>query len=68
MIALGEYVISYAKTKNDMTLKGVPEIALRTSKNQRGHYFMSLLTGKRITTYHWEELTINEKVIMTFES
>ena len=28
---------------------------------------MYLLTGKRINTYHWEELTINDEVIMKVE-
>ena len=35
-----------------------------TINNQGGHYSMSLLTGKYINIYHWEELPINDKVII----
>ena len=54
-IAFGAYAISYTKNKNYMTLIGVPEIALKPPKDKCGHYFMSLLTDKRINVYHWDE-------------
>ena len=66
-IAFESYAIASEDNKNDRTLRGVPEIALRPSNDQVGHYFMSLLTGKHINAHHWEELPINEEVIMKVE-
>ena len=50
-----------------MTSRVVLEIALRPSIDQSKHYFMSLLTGKRINAQHWEKLPINDEVIMKVE-
>ena len=61
-----EYAISYTNTKYDITSRGLISISPRQPKYQGGHYFMSLFTGKRINAYHWEELPINNKVIINF--
>ena len=54
IIVFGAFPIAYSKNKNDITLRGVPEIALIPSNNQGGKYFMPFLTGKRIHTFHWD--------------
>ena len=48
-ISFGAYEITYVKTKNYMTSRRVTEIALIPSKNQRWHYFMSLLAVNVLT-------------------
>ena len=67
IIALGAYAIAYAKNKNDMPSRGVPQIELRPSNDQGGNYFISILTGKCINTYHWEESPINDQVTIKVE-
>ena len=67
MIAFGAYSTAYTKTKNDMKLRGLPEIGLKPSNDQGGKYFISLLTGKHINAYHWEEFPKNDEVIMEVE-
>jgi len=48
-VEFGTYVQTYKKHNNSMEPKTSGAIALRPSGNkQRGHYFLSLLTGKRI--------------------
>ena len=41
----------------------VGAIALRPSKEQGGHYFMLLATGKQLQTYIWIQLPINKQAI-----
>ena len=50
-----------------MKRRGVPAIALRKSNRKGGHYFMSLLTGKRIHSYHWKELAISDEIVERVE-
>ena len=46
-----------------MKHRSVPAIALRSSNESGGHYFMSLLSGKRIHSHNWTELPIDNDVI-----
>ena len=46
-----------------------PAIALKPSNQWGGgYYFMSLLSGKRLHTYDWEELPIRYEVISQVHS
>ena len=62
-IAFGKYVMVHAGTKNDMSPRMEPCIALRDSNNNGGYYFMSLKTRKRIHGNKWSEVPINQDVI-----
>ena len=62
-IAFGKYAMVYAGTKNNMKGRSVPAIALRPSNEWGGHFFMSLLSGKQLHAYIFEELPINSEVI-----
>ena len=46
-----------------MTSIGVPSISLIPSNDQVGQQFMSL----RINAYHWQELPINDELIVKVE-
>ena len=61
--ALGSYVKVYIGTPNITKQIIVGVIALRPVKEQGGHYFMLLDTGKQLHTYIWTELPINKQVI-----
>ena len=63
LIFFGSYAIVYTGTENNMNRRGVPSIALNESNDHGGHYFMSLYTGKRLHSYDWNELPIDEDVI-----
>ena len=52
----------YAGTTNNMNGRSVLAIALNSSNEHGGHYFMSLYSGKRIHSYEWTELPIDEDV------
>ena len=53
----------YVGTRNDMTSRSVPAIALQESNDFGGFYFMSLKTGKRIHSNKWSQLPIREDVV-----
>ena len=66
-LPFGAYAQVWIGTKNNMTERAVPGIALRASNTKGGFYFMSLYTGKRINSYVWEELPISDEVIERVE-
>ena len=53
----------YIGTKNNMKARSVPGIVLAPSNEWGGHYFMSLLSGKRVHGYTWTEVPIGADVI-----
>jgi hypothetical protein len=62
-IVHGSYAMVYIGTKNNMTRRSMPAIALSPSNMHGGHYFMSLYSGKRLHSYEWDELPIDDDVI-----
>jgi len=66
-IVYGTYAMVFIGTKNNMARRSVPAIALYASNLHGGHYFMSLYTGKRLHSYEWEELPIDNEVIARVE-
>ena len=50
-----------------MKASSVPEIALNPSNEHGGHYFMSLYSGRRLHSYEWRELPIDEDVVERVE-
>ena len=66
-IPFGAYDMVYIGTSNSMKIRSVPDVALKPSKNDSGQYFMSLYTGKRVYSYIWEELHIDNGVIQRVE-
>ena len=50
-----------------MDARSIPAIALNAFNEHGGHYFMSLYSGKRIHSYEWKELPIDEEVIARVE-
>ena len=66
-IVYGSHAMAFIGTKNNMARRSVPAIALSPSNLHRGHYFMSLCTGKRLHSYEWDELPIDEEVIARVE-
>ena len=66
-LEFGAYALVYVGTSNNMKSRGVPAIALKASNEAGGFYFMSLHTGKRIHSYIWSELPIDEDVICRVE-
>ena len=57
----------YISRSNSMKSRSVPGVALKPSNNGGGQYFMSLYTGKRVHSYIWEELPIDDGVIQRVE-
>ena len=55
-IEYGAYAMVFSGTANNMSAQGIPCIALKPSNEIGGYYFMSLLSEKRVNTYHWKEL------------
>ena len=53
----------YTGTTDEMKRRSVPGITLNESNDHGGHYFMSLYTGKRLHSYQWTELPIDDDVI-----
>ena len=47
-IPFGEYDMVYSGTRNSMKSRSVHGVALKTSKNDGGKYFMAMYTGKRV--------------------
>jgi hypothetical protein len=66
-IVHGSYAMVYVGTKNNMDRRSVPAIALSPSNMHGGHYFMSLYTRKRLHSYEWDELPIDDEVIKRVE-
>jgi hypothetical protein len=62
-ISHGSYAMVHKGTTNTMKRRSVPALALQHSNNRGGHYFMSLYTGKRLHSYNWIELPIDDEVI-----
>ena len=62
-IPFGSYAMVYIRTKNDMKRRSVPDIALNESNNHGGHYFMSLYTEKRLHSYQFTEIQIDDDLI-----
>ena len=66
-IVFGAHAMVYFGTNNRMDTRSIPAIALNASNEHGGHYFMSLYSGKRIHSYEWKELPIDEEVIARVE-
>ena len=66
-IVFGAHAMVYTGTNNKMDARSIPAIALNASNEHGGHYFMSLYSGKRIHSYEWKELPIDEEVIARVE-
>ena len=66
-IVFGAYAMVYSGTNNKLDARSVPVIALNSSNEHGGHYFMSLYSGKRIHSYEWKEIPIDEEVIQRVE-
>ena len=66
-IVFGSYAQVHLGTTNTMKHRSVPAVALRSSNESGGHYFMSLLSGKRIHSHNWTELPIDDDVIARVE-
>jgi hypothetical protein len=66
-IVYGSYALMYIGTKNDQSTRSIPGIALNPSNEHGGHYFMSLYDGKRLHSYEWKELPIDDDVISRVE-
>ena len=62
-VAFGTYALVYTGTTNTMKSRSVPSIALGPSNEWGGHYFMSLYTGKRLHSYHWKSLPMDQEAI-----
>ena len=62
-ISFGSYAVAYKGTKNNMTGRGIPAIALRESNDAGGYYFMSLETGERLHCHIWTEEPIDDYII-----
>ena len=62
-ITFGSYALVFVGTKNNMKSRSVPAIALKPSNEWGGYFFLSLITGKRIHAYAWEELPIDDDVV-----
>ena len=59
----GAYAMVYMGTKGNMKKRSVPAISLKASNEEGGYFFMSLYTGKRLHSYIWEEMPIDQETI-----
>jgi hypothetical protein len=66
-IVYGSYALVYTGTSNNMKARSIPAIVLRASNQHGRHYFMSLYSGKRIHSYEWKELPVDDDVIERVE-
>ena len=66
-IPFGSYAMAYTRTRNDMSTRSIPGIALSEANEKGGAYFMSLYTGRKIHAFGWKELPIHEDVINRVE-
>ena len=62
-LKLGVYVQLFEGTKNTQHSRSVGAVALNSSNEKRGYYFMSLRTGRNIHGFIWTELPITEELI-----
>ena len=67
-IVHGAHAMVYAGTNNKMDARCIPGVALNSSNEHGGQYFMLLYSRKRISSYRWKELPIDEDVIDRVES
>ena len=67
-IVFGSQAMVYTGTNNRLDARSVPAIALNSSNLHGGHYFMSLYSGKRIHSYEWKEVPIDDEVISRVET
>ena len=66
-IVFGSHAMVYTGTNNKLEARSVPAVALNSSNEHGGHYFMSLYSGRRIHSYEWKELPIDEDVVERVE-
>eukprot|EP00957_Ditylum_brightwellii_P206801 15350056-Ditylum_brightwellii.AAC.1 len=63
-LEFGEYVHTHESHGSDQQPRTVGAIALWPTGNEfRGHYFMSLLTGRRLICNRWTELPLPQDII-----
>ena len=62
-ISFGFHAMVFIGTDKTMKRSSAPAIALNPSNNHGGHYFMNLYTGKKLHSYHWQELPIDDETI-----
>lgn len=62
-IVFGSYAMVHLGTNNTMKPRSVPGIALGPSNEWGGQFFMSLFSGKRLHSYKYTELPIDDEVI-----
>ena len=53
MIFFGSYAMVYIGTTNTLKRRSTPSIALRGLNEDVGHFFMSIYTGKDISSNDW---------------
>ena len=64
LIECGAYVQTHEEHDNSMDSRTVGAIALQPcSSSQKGHYFMSLVTGKRLHRCRWTKLPMPQEAI-----
>jgi hypothetical protein len=62
-VQFGQYVQTHEKHNNTMTPRTNGALALRpTGNKQGGHYFYSLMSGRRLHRTHWTELPMPTEV------
>ena len=62
-VPFGSYVMAYKGSKNDMSARAIPVIALRESNEFGGFYFHSLETGNKFHSKKWDRLPISSQII-----
>ena len=67
-IVFGSHAMVFLGSNNRLDARSVPAIALNPSNTHGGYYFMSLYSGKRIHSYHWAEVPIDDDVIERVEA
>jgi len=67
-IILGSHAMVFVGSNNTMSRRSVPAIALNESNEHGGHYFMNLYSGKRIHSYEWREIPIDDETIAQVEN
>jgi len=61
----GAFVQTHEAHNNDMEARTIGTICLGPSGNkQGGHYFLSLMTGKRLLRHHWTNLPMPDDIIV----
>ena len=64
---LGVYIQLFEGTKNTQRSRSVGAVALISSNEIGGYYFMSLRTGRKLHGFIWTEFTITEEIIVRVE-